>query len=110
MIELLELFAKLSGDPVLKDQLAIDAPALFQQRLDRPQGPLPEQLRLRGRSAPGRFPAALYRLRYGGSTTYWGFAIYLASNDAYEDSVLPTGRFTALLKRPWIAPACYGAN
>lgn len=35
----------------------------------------------------------LCRLRYGGSATYWGFAIYLASKDGYEDSVLPTGRF-----------------
>lgn len=33
----------------------------------------------------------LMRLRYGGSATRWGFAIYLASKDAYEDSVLPTG-------------------
>lgn len=32
----------------------------------------------------------LMRLRYGGSATRWGFAIYLASKDAYEDSVLPT--------------------
>ena len=33
----------------------------------------------------------LMRLRYGGSATRRGFAIYLASKDAYEDSVLPTG-------------------
>ena len=33
----------------------------------------------------------LMRLRYGGSATRWGFAIYLASKDAYEDSLLPTG-------------------
>ncbi len=32
----------------------------------------------------------LCRLRYGGSATFWGFAIYLASTDRYEDSVLPT--------------------
>lgn len=25
----------------------------------------------------------LYRLRYGGSASYWGFAIYLASKDGY---------------------------
>lgn len=36
----------------------------------------------------------LMRLRYGGSAARWGFAIYLASKDRYEDSVLPTG-FTA---------------
>lgn len=33
----------------------------------------------------------LRRLRYGGSAHRWGFAIYLASRDGYEDSVLPTG-------------------
>ena len=31
------------------------------------------------------------RLRYGGSAARWGFAVYLASKDGYEDSVLPTG-------------------
>ena len=35
----------------------------------------------------------LMRLRYGGSAARWGFAIYLASKDGYEDSVLPTGDF-----------------
>jgi hypothetical protein len=33
----------------------------------------------------------LLRLRYGGSASSWGFAIYLASKDSYEDSVLPSG-------------------
>jgi hypothetical protein len=33
----------------------------------------------------------LFRLRYGGSAQTWGFAIYLASSDSYQDSVLPTG-------------------
>ena len=36
----------------------------------------------------------LCRLRYGGSAASWGFAIYLASKDGYERSVLPTGSFT----------------
>jgi len=35
----------------------------------------------------------LCRLRYGGSAARWGFAIYLASKDGYEDAVLPTGGF-----------------
>ena len=35
----------------------------------------------------------LMRLRYGGSATRWGFAIYLASKDGYQDSALPTGTF-----------------
>jgi len=38
-----------------------------------------------GRSLP------LCRLRYGGYANQWGFAIYLASKDGYEDSVLPSG-------------------
>ena len=33
----------------------------------------------------------LCRLRYLGSATPWGFAIYRASHDDYEDNVLPSG-------------------
>ena len=33
----------------------------------------------------------LCRLRYAGSTSTWGFAIYRASHDDYENSILPTG-------------------
>ncbi len=33
----------------------------------------------------------LCRLRYVGSAHNWGFAIYRASHDDYEDSYLPTG-------------------
>ncbi|WP_409468420.1 hypothetical protein [Streptomyces sp. HC307] len=33
------------------------------------------------------------RLRYGGSASTWGFALYLASTDKYEDTTLPTGSF-----------------
>jgi len=33
----------------------------------------------------------LCRLRYGGSAHRWGFAIYRASHDDYEDSYLPSG-------------------
>jgi hypothetical protein len=33
----------------------------------------------------------LMRLRYGGSAARWGFAIYLASKDGYEDKLLPSG-------------------
>lgn len=35
----------------------------------------------------------LMRLRYGGSAARWGFAVYLASKDGYQDSALPTGAF-----------------
>lgn len=35
----------------------------------------------------------LCRLRYGGSATRWGFAMYRASHDDYQDSILPTGTF-----------------
>ena len=35
----------------------------------------------------------LIRLRYGGSAARWGFAIYLASKDGYQNSALPTGVF-----------------
>jgi len=33
----------------------------------------------------------LCRLRYGGLANSWGFAVYLASRDGYEDSMLPSG-------------------
>jgi hypothetical protein len=33
----------------------------------------------------------LCRLRYNGSAHIWGFAIYLASRDGYQDNVLPSG-------------------
>jgi hypothetical protein len=36
----------------------------------------------------------LFRLRYLGSPDEWGFAVYLASKDGYEDSILPRGSFT----------------
>ena len=34
----------------------------------------------------------LCRLTYRKNTEYWGFAIYLASNDTYENSILPNGQ------------------
>jgi hypothetical protein len=30
-------------------------------------------------------------LGYTGSASMWGFAVYLASRDGYQDSVLPSG-------------------
>jgi hypothetical protein len=33
----------------------------------------------------------LFRLRYSGSATTWGFAIYRASHEDYEPSYLPNG-------------------
>jgi hypothetical protein len=45
----------------------------------------------------GRYPdgttTKLCRLRYNGSAHLWGFAIYRASHDDYEDSYLPNGSF-----------------
>lgn len=52
----------------------------------------------------GRLPDGdtipLMRLRYGGSAARWGFAIYLASKDGYQDSVLPTGHPRITRRRP----------
>jgi hypothetical protein len=39
-------------------------------------------------------PLPLCRLRYLGSASTWGFGLYLASSDKYEDQILPTGSFT----------------
>jgi hypothetical protein len=36
----------------------------------------------------------LCRLRYTGTADTWGFAIHLASNDRYDDSILPNGQPT----------------
>ncbi len=33
----------------------------------------------------------LCRLRYGGSAHSWGFAVYRASHDDYQDAILPNG-------------------
>ncbi len=41
---------------------------------------------------PGGDELPLMRLRYGGSARSWGFAIYRASHDDYEDSWLPDGQ------------------
>jgi hypothetical protein len=38
-------------------------------------------------------PLPLCRLRYGGSASRCGFAIYRASHDDYQDSILPSGAF-----------------
>jgi hypothetical protein len=47
----------------------------------------------------------LMRLRYGGSASRWGFAVYLASKDGYQDSVLPSG-FTAGAPEEALDTAC----
>ncbi len=48
----------------------------------------------------GRLPndetMPLMRLRYGGYAARWGFAIYLASKDGYEPSVLPNGQLAGM--------------
>jgi len=36
----------------------------------------------------------LCRLTYRGSVDAWGFATFLASEDGYENSILPTGSFS----------------
>jgi hypothetical protein len=57
------------------------------------------QVRFRGQFAyvEGHLPDGevlpLCRLRYGGYASSWGFAIYRASHDDYQDSVLPSGQF-----------------
>ena len=56
------------------------------------------EIRHRGRFAyldaqlPDGDVQPLCRLRYGGSAHRWGFAIYRASHDNYQDSILPTGQ------------------
>ena len=47
----------------------------------------------------------LMRLRYAGSATTWGFAIYRASHDDYDKSLLPAATRPTPPKRPSTAPA-----
>ena len=79
----------------------------LQQRLSahaRAQWPQLARVTVRFRGAfayvDGQLPdgdtVPLMRLRYGGSAARWGFAMYLASKDGYQDAVLPTGAFAGL--------------
>jgi len=47
----------------------------------------------------------LMRLRYAGSASTWGFAIYRASHDDYDKSVLPVATPPAARRKPSTAPA-----
>jgi hypothetical protein len=47
----------------------------------------------------------LCRLRYGGYANQWGFAIYRASHDDYQDSYLPAG-YTAGTAEDALDTAC----
>jgi hypothetical protein len=47
----------------------------------------------------------LCRLRYAGYANRWGFAIYRASHDDYQDSYLPTERWGAPPRTPSTPPA-----
>jgi hypothetical protein len=58
---------------------------------DRRTRAVSRHLRLRRRRLADGTTLPLCRLRYGGSASRWGFAIYLASRDGYQDSVLPNG-------------------
>ena len=60
-------------------------------QIEPDQHPLPGRVRLRRRRLVDGETLRLCRLRYGGSAHQWGFAIYRASHDDYEDSYLPTG-------------------
>jgi hypothetical protein len=57
------------------------------------QRPAPGWLRLLTGHLPDGEDLPLSRLRYGGYANSWGFAIYRASYDDYEDSILPNGAF-----------------
>jgi hypothetical protein len=54
---------------------------------------------------PGGEKLPLFRLRYGGSAHSFGFAIYTAACDRYEDAVLLTGLPTGTPRKPLTPPA-----
>jgi hypothetical protein len=83
--------------------------SLHQRLLDRKRERWPAladvQVRFRGRFAyvDGELRSGevlpLCRLRYNDSASLWGFAIYLASRDGYQDSVLPSPPCQPLVRR-----------
>jgi hypothetical protein len=58
-----------------------------------------------GGQLPGGTVLPLCRLRYAGSASTWGFAIYRASHDDYQDSILPSGYPPEPPRKPSTAPA-----
>jgi len=54
---------------------------------------------------PGGQTIPLFRLRYGGSAHSFGFAIYSAARDRYEDAVLLTGLPPEHPRKPSTPPA-----
>ena len=59
---------------------------------DRPTPhPLPRRVRLHRRHPDDGDQLKLFRLRYAGSASRWGFAIYRASHDDYQQAALPDG-------------------
>jgi hypothetical protein len=89
-------------NPMPKSIPASTKTSLHQRLLMRQRERWPQladvQVRFRGRFAyvNGELASGevlpLCRLRYVDSASVWGFAIYLASRDGYQDSVLPSGR------------------
>ena len=89
--------------------------SLHQRLLDHRRERWPDladvRVRFRGRFAyvdgelEGGEILPLCRLRYTDSASRWGFAIYLASRNGYEDSVLPSGLPIGTPRKPWTAPA-----
>ena len=64
--------------------------------------PEPEELAPAAQPSHG-FPLSqlpLCRLRYGGYASTWGFAIYRASHDDYQDGFLPSGQPAGTPKKP----------
>lgn len=47
---------------------------------------------------PDGYDQPLFRLRWTNNRDRWGFAIWLASKDGYEDSVLPSGSFVGTVE------------
>ena len=59
------------------------------------------------RCLPGGEQLPLFRLRYGGSAHSFGFAIYSAARERYEDAVLLTGFPTGARKKHSTPPASF---
>ncbi|HEY6314469.1 MAG TPA: hypothetical protein VIY52_27240 [Streptosporangiaceae bacterium] len=74
------------------DHLAAAGPRRAQlAAAEESPGQIPRLLRLITGVLPGGEQIPLFRLRYGGSAHSFGFAIYSAAHDRYEDAVLIIG-------------------
>src|SRR2546425_670690 len=79
--------------PVLPDSALSQAPTRALAAAQRTRSALRARFAYIDGVLPDGDLQPLFRLRYGGSAHYWGFAFYAGGSAGYEDSMLPNGAF-----------------